>query len=132
MASTHVYDLTSAKPAADKSAGAGGVEVSLAPDELDLVGDSSQLQRKYEETLRKQTHGGANDEDFSDMVAEHAARQKVALFFLSFAEILQFYWRFFAAEATSSRGEETGGHEEEAEGLQILILFLVTYFSLLK
>uniref|UniRef100_A0A915IHX4 PSP proline-rich domain-containing protein n=1 Tax=Romanomermis culicivorax TaxID=13658 RepID=A0A915IHX4_ROMCU len=58
----------------DQSQSASGVEISLNPEELDLVGDSSGLQKKYEEGLRQQQSG--KDEDFSDMVAEHAARQK--------------------------------------------------------
>ncbi|VDP20180.1 unnamed protein product [Soboliphyme baturini] len=81
MASTHVYDLSAAQPGVSgKKEGKvteGGVEVSLNPDELDLA-DASGLQQKYEEGLRQQQLG--KEEDFSDMVAEHAARQKVTLF----------------------------------------------------
>jgi len=52
-----------------------GVEVSLQPEELE---DQSGLERKYEEQLRKQNRiRMENEEDFSDMVAEHAARQNV-------------------------------------------------------
>lgn len=80
MASTHGYDLAAAAaaagtaPAAKKDHKEGGVEVSLNPDELDL-GDTNVLGQKYEEGLRQQHLG--KDDDFSDMVAEHAARQKV-------------------------------------------------------
>ena len=49
--------------------------VSLQPEELE---DQSGLERKYEEQLRKQNRiRMENEEDFSDMVAEHAARQNV-------------------------------------------------------
>lgn len=73
MGSSHVYDMSAAKK--DKSGQPtveGGVEVSLNPEELDLQ-DPSGLQKKYEEGLRRQR--GDKEEDFSDMVAEHAARQ---------------------------------------------------------
>jgi len=50
-----------------------GVEVSLQPEELE---DQSGLERKYEEQLRKQNRiRMENEEDFSDMVAEHASKQ---------------------------------------------------------
>lgn len=52
-----------------------GVEVSLQPEELE---DQGGLERKYEEQLRKQNRiRMENEEDFSDMVAEHAAKQNV-------------------------------------------------------
>ena len=75
MASTHVYDLSK------KQAGSsgGGVEVALDPEALDLS-DQRGLEAKYEEQLRKQARardGDATEEDFSDMVAEHAAKQAV-------------------------------------------------------
>jgi hypothetical protein len=64
---------------AKKGAGAtsGDIELSLNPDELGDLGEEG-IKKKYEEQLRKQKGGGDEDEqDFSDMVAEHAARQKV-------------------------------------------------------
>lgn len=51
-----------------------GVEVALAPEELEL--DPMAMTQKYEEHVREQQAQVAK-EDFSDMVAEHAAKQKV-------------------------------------------------------
>ena len=52
-----------------------GIEVSLNPEDLD---DQGGLERKYEEQLRKQNRMKMeNEEDFSDMVAEHSAKQNV-------------------------------------------------------
>lgn len=57
-----------------------GVEVSLNPDELDMA-DQRGLERKYEEQLRKQNRIRMdNEEDFSDMVAEHSAKQNVRFY----------------------------------------------------
>lgn len=50
-----------------------GVEVALAPEELEL--DPMAMTQKYEEHVREQQ---VEKEDFSDMVAEHAAKQKVS------------------------------------------------------
>lgn len=59
-----------------------GVEVALAPEELEL--DPMAMTQKYEEHVREQ-QAQVEKEDFSDMVAEHAAKQKVQslLLFLS-------------------------------------------------
>ncbi len=63
---------------AGRKAGGGqesqGVEVALAPDELEL--DPMAMTQKYEEHVREQ-QAQVEKEDFSDMVAEHAAKQKV-------------------------------------------------------
>lgn len=63
---------------AGRKAGGGqelqGVEVALAPEELEL--DPMAMTQKYEEHVREQQAQVAK-EDFSDMVAEHAAKQKV-------------------------------------------------------
>ncbi|XP_031467855.1 splicing factor 3B subunit 2-like [Phasianus colchicus] len=56
------------------AAEAQGVEVALAPEELEL--DPSAMTQKYEERVREQ-QAQVEKEDFSDMVAEHAAKQKV-------------------------------------------------------
>ena len=56
------------------SAEAQGVEVALAPEELEL--DPTAMTQKYEERVREQ-QAQVEKEDFSDMVAEHAAKQKV-------------------------------------------------------
>lgn len=65
---------------ASRKAGGGqesqGVEVALAPEELEL--DPMAMTQKYEEHVREQQAQVAK-EDFSDMVAEHAAKQKVGL-----------------------------------------------------
>ena len=63
---------------AGRRAGGGqesqGVEVALAPEELEL--DPMAMTQKYEEHVREQ-QAQVEKEDFSDMVAEHAAKQKV-------------------------------------------------------
>uniref|UniRef100_A0A673B7Q2 SAP domain-containing protein n=1 Tax=Sphaeramia orbicularis TaxID=375764 RepID=A0A673B7Q2_9TELE len=75
MASTHIYDMSGAMPG--RKAGGGqesqGVEVALAPEELEL--DPMAMTQKYEEHVREQ-QAQVEKEDFSDMVAEHAAKQK--------------------------------------------------------
>ncbi|KAJ8007532.1 hypothetical protein DPEC_G00095000 [Dallia pectoralis] len=75
MASTHIYDVSGAM--AGRKAGGGqesqGVEVALAPEELEL--DPLAMTQKYEEHVRNQ-EAQVEKEDFSDMVAEHAAKQK--------------------------------------------------------
>ncbi|XP_041925128.1 splicing factor 3B subunit 2 [Alosa sapidissima] len=75
MASTHIYDVSGAM-AGRKAGGASdsqGVEVALAPEELEL--DPMAMTQKYEEHVREQ-QAQVEKEDFSDMVAEHAAKQK--------------------------------------------------------
>ncbi|MGH0180189.1 UNVERIFIED_CONTAM: hypothetical protein FKN15_003433 [Acipenser sinensis] len=64
MGSTHIYDVSSELQ---------GVEVALAPEELEL--DPMAMTQKYEEHVREQ-QAQVEKEDFSDMVAEHAAKQK--------------------------------------------------------
>eukprot|EP00066_Takifugu_rubripes_P028385 XP_011617651.1 PREDICTED: splicing factor 3B subunit 2 [Takifugu rubripes] len=75
MASTHIYDMSTAM--ASRKTGGGqesqGVEVALAPEELEL--DPMAMTQKYEEHVREQ-QAQVEKEDFSDMVAEHAAKQK--------------------------------------------------------
>lgn len=74
MASTHVYDLAKKVNLAPAAQGPDiGIEVSLNPEDLDLA-DQKGLEKKYEEQLRKQNKG-RDEEDFSDMVAEHSAKQ---------------------------------------------------------
>ncbi|XP_076064562.1 splicing factor 3b subunit 2 isoform X2 [Oratosquilla oratoria] len=74
MGSTHTYDLSAAAAGGTVSRGASqGVEVALDPSELDLV-DTEAMAARYEATLREQQKD--DDEDFSDMVAEHAAKQR--------------------------------------------------------
>uniref|UniRef100_A0A8C6UTG7 Splicing factor 3b, subunit 2 n=1 Tax=Neogobius melanostomus TaxID=47308 RepID=A0A8C6UTG7_9GOBI len=69
MASTHIYDMSAAGGGSESQ----GVEVALAPEELEL--DPMAMTQKYEEHVREQQAQVAK-EDFSDMVAEHAAKQK--------------------------------------------------------
>ncbi|XP_071079452.1 splicing factor 3B subunit 2-like [Haliotis cracherodii] len=74
MGSAHVYDMTgvTAKKVGDKVP-TEGIEVSLNPEELDL--DTAAMQAKYDQTVREQ-QSQLEKEDLSDMVAEHAAKQK--------------------------------------------------------
>lgn len=46
----------------------------MNPEELDL--DSAAMQAKYDQTMREKQNQ-LEKEDLSDMVAEHAAKQKV-------------------------------------------------------
>jgi hypothetical protein len=62
------------KKAGDKAGAAEGVEVTLNPEELDL--DTAAMQAKYDETMREQ-QSQLEKEDLSDMVAAHAAKQRV-------------------------------------------------------
>ncbi|XP_041842418.1 splicing factor 3B subunit 2 isoform X3 [Melanotaenia boesemani] len=75
MASTHIYEMSA--PMVSRKTGGGqesqGVEVALAPEELEL--DPMAMTQKYEEHVREQ-QAQVEKEDFSDMVAEHAAKQK--------------------------------------------------------
>ncbi|CAI8042354.1 Splicing factor 3B subunit 2 [Geodia barretti] len=74
MGSSHVYDLSAAVPGANKKTGGGGgegVEVALDPSELDL--DAATMTARYEEQMKETK---LQKEDLSDMVAEHAAKQK--------------------------------------------------------
>uniref|UniRef100_A0A671VA96 Splicing factor 3b, subunit 2 n=1 Tax=Sparus aurata TaxID=8175 RepID=A0A671VA96_SPAAU len=70
MASTHIYDVSGVRGPCQESQ---GVEVALAPEELEL--DPMAMTQKYEEHVREQ-QAQVEKEDFSDMVAEHAAKQK--------------------------------------------------------
>lgn len=79
MGSTHIYDLAAAIPASKQKMGGTtsvppqGVEVALDPSELEM--DSAAMAARYEQTMREQ-QSHLEKEDLSDMVAEHAARQK--------------------------------------------------------
>ncbi|KAM3590978.1 uncharacterized protein V6R79_019971 [Siganus canaliculatus] len=75
MASTHIYDMSGAMVGRKTGGGqeSQGVEVALAPEELEL--DPMAMTQKYEEHVREQ-QAQVEKEDFSDMVAEHAAKQK--------------------------------------------------------
>jgi len=72
MGSTHTYDL-------GKRTGKGGrdetrVELALNPEEIDMM-DSETMAMRAEAALREQ-QSQLTKEDLSDMVAEHAAKQK--------------------------------------------------------
>uniref|UniRef100_A0A158P4D5 PSP proline-rich domain-containing protein n=1 Tax=Tetranychus urticae TaxID=32264 RepID=A0A158P4D5_TETUR len=67
MASTHIYDVTGSLKKGQ------GVEVALDPNDLEMP--VAGLTAKYEKSLKEQQASIAK-EDLSDMVAEHAARQK--------------------------------------------------------
>ncbi|XP_071657582.1 splicing factor 3B subunit 2 isoform X2 [Patagioenas fasciata] len=73
MGSTHIYDMSAVLGRKGPVPEAQGVEVALAPEELEL--DPSAMTQKYEEHVREQ-QAQVEKEDFSDMVAEHAAKQK--------------------------------------------------------
>ncbi|XP_050161939.1 splicing factor 3B subunit 2-like isoform X6 [Myiozetetes cayanensis] len=73
MGSTHIYDMAAVMGRKGPVAEAQGVEVALAPEELEL--DPTAMTQKYEEHVREQ-QAQVEKEDFSDMVAEHAAKQK--------------------------------------------------------
>ncbi|KAL7312231.1 hypothetical protein PS15m_008018 [Mucor circinelloides] len=87
MGSQHGYDLTAVdKPIAPPPTGrvqtAGGkrkannVDVAIDPSELEGGLDEATLRAKYEAQMKAKLPGGsANDEDLSDMYAEHASRQ---------------------------------------------------------
>lgn len=72
MGSSKVYDLTAAKKVS------GGdttdIDVALNPDELDL--DSDTIQARYNQQLKEHhSAGGADKEDLSEMVVDHASKQ---------------------------------------------------------
>lgn len=67
MGSTHVYELNGQKKSQ-------GVERTLNPEELELP--AAVLAAKYEQTYNEQQQAHLAKEDLSDMVAEHAAKQK--------------------------------------------------------
>jgi len=68
-----VHQVAAGKKVAEKGA-TEGIEVALNPEELDL--DTAAMQAKYEQTVREQ-QSQLEKEDLSDMLAEHAAKQKV-------------------------------------------------------
>jgi splicing factor 3B subunit 2 len=71
MGSTHTYDIPATGAAYLKKG--QNVDIALDPTELEL--DAQAMSAKLEEQIKQQTTNLAK-EDFSDMVAEHAARQK--------------------------------------------------------
>merc|ERR1712202_43124 len=72
MGSSHVYDMNQARRVAaaapSNDVPTGGVEVALLPEELTTINYDQQIQN----------HNASKDrgEDFSDLVADHTARQK--------------------------------------------------------
>nr|XP_054758237.1 bromodomain-containing protein 4-like isoform X1 [Lytechinus pictus] len=73
VGSTHVYDLPPAGVKKPTGTASEGVAIALDPSELDM--DTEAMTAKYEEQVREQ-QSQLEKEDFSDMVAEHAAKQK--------------------------------------------------------
>lgn len=63
--------------------GTEAIEVALNPEELDM--DTAAMQAKYEQTMREQ-QSQLEKEDLTDMVAEHAAKQKVQNTFIFFPQ----------------------------------------------
>ncbi|XP_056677074.1 splicing factor 3B subunit 2-like [Monodelphis domestica] len=73
MGSTHIYDMSTVMSRKGPAPKLQGVEVALAPEELEL--DPMAMTQKYEEHMLEQ-QAQVEKEDFSDMVADHAAKQK--------------------------------------------------------
>ncbi|XP_052587118.1 LOW QUALITY PROTEIN: splicing factor 3B subunit 2-like [Peromyscus californicus insignis] len=73
MGSTHIYDMSMVMSRKGPAPELQGVEVALAPEELEL--DPMAMTQKYEDRVREQ-QAQVEKDDFSDMVAEHAAKQK--------------------------------------------------------
>lgn len=97
-----------------------GVEVSLNPEELDFT-DSRGLERKYEEQLRKQNKVRQdNEEDFSDLVAEHSAKQNVSYSWCSDNCKPMLYLCPSSEKAKGPRTEVLVVGQKEIQGLQVL------------
>ncbi|XP_071039095.1 splicing factor 3B subunit 2-like [Parasteatoda tepidariorum] len=79
MGSTHTYEVAAEIPGCKlKASGTEsfppqGIEVALDPSELEM--DTIAMAARYEQTMREQ-QTQLEEEDLSDMVAEHAALQK--------------------------------------------------------
>lgn len=71
------------------------MEIALNPEELDLV-DTAAMSAKYDEKMKEQQL--SKDDDFSDMIAEHNARQKVPLFYFTYI----FLWDFLLTNYLTS------------------------------
>lgn len=69
---------------------------------------------RYEQTLREQ-QGNSAKEDFSDMVAEHAAKQKVTLF-INFSErIVTLIFLIFRARENVSSSKPTANSQRNTK-----------------
>ncbi|CEP18779.1 hypothetical protein [Parasitella parasitica] len=84
MGSQHGYDLSTVdKPIAPPPTGriqtgkrkANNVDVAIDPSELEGGLDEATLRAKYEAQMKAKLPNSGNDEDLSDMYAEHASRQ---------------------------------------------------------
>ncbi len=109
----------------------------MNPEELDMQ-DQKGLERKYEEQLRKQAKG--KDEDFSDMVAEHSARQNVSLILF----IYLLFWLSFSVNAKfknkrnhhhhhrhqNRRNIKISSFELLSDNIRQVIILLMTMMSL--
>ncbi|XP_066040610.1 LOW QUALITY PROTEIN: splicing factor 3B subunit 2 [Chamaea fasciata] len=73
MGSTHIYDMSAVTGRKGPVTEAQGLEVALTPEELEL--DPTAMTQKYEKHMQE-LQAQVEKEDFSDMVAEHAAKQK--------------------------------------------------------
>lgn len=80
MGSTHTYDISKGTQPSGGGSGrapgfmdSGGVELALNPEEVELM-DTDAMQARAEAALREKQASLAQ-EDLSDMVAEHAAKQ---------------------------------------------------------
>ncbi|KAI8992560.1 hypothetical protein BDB01DRAFT_841760 [Pilobolus umbonatus] len=83
MGSQHGYDLSSIdKPAistpsrlSSKRKLGDNVDIAIDPSELESGLDESTLRAKYDAQMKAKLPGASNEEDLSDMYAEHASRQ---------------------------------------------------------
>lgn len=89
------------------------MELSLDPSELEGL-DSESMAARYEQTLREQ-QGNLAKEDFSDMVAEHAAKQKVILLVCFLINIVSCYEVTFILIEQEKATAATDGHETDQE-----------------
>lgn len=100
---------------AGRKAGGGqesqGVEVALAPEELEL--DPMAMTQKYEEHVREQ-QAQVEKEDFSDMVAEHAAKQKVCGYSCFFSAFHWSLWNIQCMATTCGYQNNSGSNKTSA------------------
>lgn len=112
MGSSHVYDMSNigvvppppqiSRRAADRE---GMVELALDPSELDM--DSDAMAVRYEQQMRE-NQSQLQKEDLSDMLAEHVAKQKVAIVNTIFFSKFNFYCIEFRFRIKIIKGKRRG------------------------
>lgn len=106
----------------------------MDPSELERL-DSDSMAARYEQTLREQQSNLAK-EDFSDMVAEHAAKQKVSgqliganerqilqlsiYYLFTYRAYLYALYTYFAEQEEAATGTDRHQTGQEVQGVQIL------------